>query len=212
MTSIADLRRDYRERALLEADADADPLVLFRHWLDDAVRAELADATAMTLATASGDGTPDARIVLLKDAGADGFTFFTNYDSAKSAELSANPRASLVFFWAALERQIRIGGTVSRVAPDVSDAYFASRPFDSQYGAWASPQSQVIADRASLEARMAEINTRFAGGPTPRPPHWGGYLVTPSWLEFWQGRPNRLHDRLRYRRDGVAWARERLAP
>ncbi len=186
--------------------------MLFRHWLDDAVRAELADATAMTLATASGDGTPDARIVLLKDAGADGFTFFTNYDSAKSAELSANPRASLVFFWAALERQIRIGGTVSRVAPDVSDAYFASRPFDSQYGAWASPQSQVIADRASLEARMAEINTRFAGGPTPRPPHWGGYLVTPSWLEFWQGRPNRLHDRLRYRRDGVAWARERLAP
>ena len=210
--SISDLRRDYRARALSEADAAADPLVFFRQWFDEAVRADLADANAMTLATAAADGTPDGRIVLLKDVGPDGFTFFTNYDSAKGQELAANPRATLVFFWAGLERQVRVSGTVTRVDAAASDAYFLSRPRDSQVGAWASPQSEVIPDRATLETRMAAATERFTAEAITRPPHWGGYLVTPAWIEFWQGRPNRLHDRLRYHRAGDAWTIARLAP
>jgi pyridoxamine 5'-phosphate oxidase len=210
--SIADLRRDYRARALSEADAAADPLVFFRQWFDEAVRADLHDANAMTLATAAADGTPDGRIVLLKDVGPDGFTFFTNYDSAKGQELAENPRATLVFFWAALERQVRVSGTVTRVDASASDTYFLSRPRESQVGAWASPQSQVIADRATLETRMADATARFTAEPMTRPPHWGGYLVTPAWIEFWQGRPNRLHDRLRYHRAGNSWTIARLAP
>ena len=210
--SIADLRRDYRARALSDADAHADPIVQFRQWLDDAVRAELLDATAMTLATASTDGVPAARIVLLKDVGADGFAFFTNYESDKAAQLEANPRASLVFFWADLERQVRVSGIVARVDAAQSDAYFASRPLNSQIGAWASPQSRVIGGRGVLEHAIAEASERFAGSAVPRPPHWGGYVVAPETIEFWQGRPNRLHDRLRYRRAAGAWMRERLAP
>lgn len=210
--SIADLRRDYKARALGESDAPADPFVLYRQWLDEAVRAELLDATALTLATASPDAVPAARIVLLKDVTDRGFVFFTNYESAKAAHLEANPRAALVSFWADLERQVRITGTVARVAPAVSDEYFQSRPLDSQLGAWASPQSRPIADRAALERRMAEVTTEYAGRDVPRPPHWGGYEVTASTIEFWQGRPNRLHDRLRYVREASGWRLERLAP
>jgi pyridoxamine 5'-phosphate oxidase len=210
--SIADLRRDYRARALTEADAPADPLAFYRHWLDDAVRAELLDATAMTLATASPDGAPAARIVLLKDVSAAGFVFFTNYDSAKAAHLEANPRACLVSFWADLERQVRVTGSVARVTSEVSDAYFRSRPLDSQLGAWASPQSQRITSRDVLETRLADVTARFSGADIPRPAHWGGYEVTAETIEFWQGRPNRLHDRLLYTREASGWRLERLAP
>jgi pyridoxamine 5'-phosphate oxidase len=210
--TIADLRRDYRARALSEHDVPADPIALYRQWLDEAVRAELLDATALTLATASPDGMPAARIVLLKDVTDTGFVFFTNYGSAKGADLEANPRACLVSFWADLERQVRVTGPVARVAAAVSDAYFASRPLDSQLGAWASPQSQPIPGRAALEARMAEVTARYAGADVPRPPHWGGYEVTAATIEFWQGRPNRLHDRLRYTRQASGWRLERLAP
>jgi len=212
--NIAELRREYQRASLAEADVDPDPLRQFQRWLHEAVQAELPEPTAMTLATVAADGTPAARIVLLKGVDAGGFLFFTNYQSRKGAELTARPAAALLFHWVELERQVRIEGAVSKAAPEESDAYFATRPHLTRLGAWASPQSRVIPDREWLERELAAARERFAaqGEHMPRPPHWGGYRVAPTSLEFWQGRASRLHDRLRYRRDGTLWQLERLAP
>ena len=206
------LREDYLKGQLVESAAPADPLPLFREWLSAAIDAGLPEPYAMTLATASADGLPSARIVLLRKADEYGFTFFTNYASQKGADLAANPRAGLLFYWAAMERQVRVEGAVERTSAAESDAYFASRPYDSQIGAWASPQSAVIEDRASLEQCAAELSRTYPD-EVPRPPHWGGYRLTALAVEFWQGRQSRLHDRLRYEREpGGAWKRCRLAP
>ena len=213
MTSISDLRREYASRALVESEAADDPLRQFELWLNEAMKASLLEATAMTLATSSPAGEPSARIVLLKGFDERGFVFFTNYESAKGRDLDANPRASLLFFWAELERQVRVTGAVSRTTADESSAYFHSRPFESQLGAWASAQSRVLTDRAALEARQSELREAHRDREVPLPPYWGGYRVAPERMEFWQGRTSRLHDRLVYSKqaDG-SWSRVRLAP
>ncbi|MDX1548162.1 MAG: pyridoxamine 5'-phosphate oxidase [Rhodothermales bacterium] len=212
--NVADLRRDYRQQALDEAAAAADPFTQFERWFGEAVAGEQPEPNAMTLATATPDGRPSARIVLLKGVEDDAFVFFTNYRSRKAEELAANPHAALVFWWHLLERQVRVEGRVEPLAPEASDAYHRSRPRGSQLGAWASPQSHPLATRAALTDRLAEVTARFDGQAVPRPPHWGGYRLLPHTVEFWQGRPSRLHDRLRYRRadGGDAWRRDRLAP
>ena len=212
MASIADLRRDYASRALTEGDAHEDPIQQFSLWFGEALKAELLDTNAMTLATASRDGVPAARIVLLKGFDEAGFVFFTNYESAKARDLDDNPRACLLLFWAVLERQIRITGRVTKTSAEESQTYFQSRPFQSQIGAWASAQSQKVGDRAILESRYAELAAKYAGGPVPLPPFWGGYRVAPESIEFWQGRTSRLHDRLLYARRDGRWERSRLSP
>jgi pyridoxamine 5'-phosphate oxidase len=198
---------------LLESEVPADPLALFARWYLDAESAQLIEPSAMTLATATADGRPDARMVLLRGFDERGFNFYTNYQSRKAGELAQNPRAALVLYWAALMRQIRIEGTVEKLAPEESDAYFRTRPIGNQLGAWASPQSQVIEGRSFLDERLQLLEAQHgAGQEVPRPPHWGGYRVIPQVIEFWQGRANRLHDRLRYRKAGDGWVIERLAP
>lgn len=213
--SIADLRQEYAQSELDRDHVDDDPIKQFEAWFDEALEAEVAEPNAMTLATASADGRPSARIVLLKGLDERGFVFYSNYESRKGTELAQNPRASLVFWWEPLERQVRITGDVEQLPDDESTEYFHSRPHGSQLGAWASPQSHVIDDRSVLHERLEAVEQQFGEGDVPRPAYWGGYVVRPLEIEFWQGRPNRLHDRLRFRREAVDaedWTLERLAP
>ena len=208
---IADLRQEYMRAGLAEADVARDPIAQFERWLDEAVRGGVPLANAMTLATVDANGAPSARIVLLKGVEQGGFTFYTNYRSRKARELEARGAACLVFMWSQLERQVRIDGVVERVSPAESDAYFATRPLGARLSAWASPQSERVPDRGTLERAMAAARARHGDAPA-RPSHWGGYRVRPESLEFWQGRADRLHDRLLYTREADGWRLERLAP
>lgn len=208
----ADLRVDYRRAALDEGDVDPDPFAQFGRWFDEVVAAKLPEPNAMSLATVDAAGRPSARIVLLKAADGRGFTFYTNYRSRKAQELTDGSLAALLFYWPELERQVRIEGAVEKVEVATADAYWVSRPRLSRIGAWASPQSQPLPDRASLEARFTEVAARFPDDSVPRPPHWGGYRVVPAAFEFWQGRASRLHDRIVYQREGANWRIGRLAP
>ncbi|UVJ43007.1 pyridoxamine 5'-phosphate oxidase [Pseudomonas sp. LS1212] len=212
--TLAAMRREYARDGLTEAQAPAEPFKLFRQWFEQAVKTEQVpvEANSMMLATVDRDGRPHCRVLLLKGLDDLGFTFFTNYDSAKGQQLAANPFAAMTFFWPALERQVRIEGRVEMVTPEESDAYYQVRPLGSRLGAWASPQSQVIADRAELEGLLKATEQRFNDAQPHCPEHWGGYRLLPERIEFWQGRPSRLHDRLNYRLLDNAWQRERLAP
>lgn len=211
MNDIAQLRKSYERAELSESAAQADPLAQFTQWFDAARRAGVPEPNAMTLATVGSDLRPSTRVVLIKGFDARGIVFYTNHDSRKGRELAGNPYAALQFHWVELERVVRIEGVVERVSDAESDAYYASRPLDSRIGAWASPQSQVIAGRSMLVAAAARYAAKFRLDP-PRPPHWGGLRLAPDRWEFWQGRKSRLHDRLRYRLEAGAWVRERLAP
>ena len=210
---LARLRREYGDRGLDLPDLDADPVSMFRRWLADTVEAGLHEPNAMVVATATPDGRPSARMVLLKGLDESGFVFYTNLSSRKAGEIDANPRVSLLFPWQDLQRQVRVEGRASRVSTEESEAYFARRPRESQLGAWASPQSQVVASRSALDERYGGVLSRFAAADAvPLPPFWGGIRVAPEVVEFWQGRRGRMHDRLVYRREGGGWRVERLAP
>ncbi len=205
-------RNEYLKGELHEEDMPAIPLILFSAWLEEAIRENIPEPTAMALSTSTPEGLPSSRMVLLKEFSAEGFVFYSHFASRKGLEMENNPYAALLFFWPALERQVRIEGTVRKVSPETSDAYFHSRPEESQIGAWASPQSQPIVNREELVERVEKTKAQFRHAPLTRPPFWGGYMVIPHSIEFWQGRANRLHDRLKYLREGEQWKIVRLAP
>ena len=210
--SLATRRVEYETAGLDRADLAGDPIAQWHRWYEDATSAEVTEPNAMTVATVDSQGVPDARVVLVQEVDENGFVFYTNYDSVKSMQLLVRPVASAVFAWLDLHRQVRLRGTVKRVSAQQSDEYFDSRPRESQLGAWASPQSQVIADRGVIEARLAQMRDKFADQLVPRPEFWGGWCVIPTEIEFWQGRPSRLHDRFRYTKQDSNWQLERLAP
>jgi pyridoxamine 5'-phosphate oxidase len=209
---LARVRKEYSRHSLDELDVDLNPLVQFHQWLEEATKAGLPEANAMVLATASPDGRPSARVVLLKDYDERGFVFYTNYDGRKSVELAVNPHAAILFYWGELERQVRIEGTVEKTSKQESEEYFKTRPFESRLSAWASKQSTVIPSRIYLEEKMSDLNSRYANREIPLPPFWGGFRLQPQVFEFWQGRENRLHDRVRYMLQGGVWQIERLSP
>lgn len=211
MKSLADIRKDYILQSLLEEDVASDPIEQFNKWWDESIKSEIIEANAMTLATANAAGIPSARTVLLKAFSTEGFIFFTNYESQKGEDLAANPNAALLFFWKEMERQVRIEGKVEKISEEESDAYFNSRPLGSRIGAWASPQSKVINDRTIIEDNVQKFTEEF-GEKIPRPPHWGGYLLVPVKMEFWQGRSSRLHDRILFTLEDNSWKISRLAP
>ena len=212
MNSIADIRKDYKLRSFLEAEAASNPFVQFTEWWNDALASNIDEVNAMTLATVNAAGKPSARIVLLKGMSEEGYEFYTNYESHKAKEMASNSNVALVFFWKELERQIRIEGTVKKASEDVSDIYFNSRPEDSRIGAWSSPQSKIIPSRETLEKNVLDIKDKFEGKEITRPTFWGGYIVEPVLFEFWQGRSNRLHDRIEYVKNETGWIKRRLAP
>jgi pyridoxamine 5'-phosphate oxidase len=209
---LAGLRREYESQGIDVGDLDPDPIEQSRKWIDDAIAAECIEANAMTVSTVDAEGRPQSRYVLLRGLDERGFWLFTNSDSEKGRALAGNPHAALTFAWLQLHRQLRVGGVVEQLPAELSDAYFARRSRGSQIGAWASRQSTVIESRAALDEAVAEYEQRFEGQEVPRPPFWCGYALQPDVLEFWQGRPSRLHDRIRFRRDGASWVPERLAP
>ena len=210
--NLQNLRQDYRVASLSENDVATDPIIQFKNWFSDAVKAQLYEPNVMTFATADSDGKPSARIVLLKGIDENGFVFYTNYESKKAQDLIVNPQAALVFFWAELERQVRIEGIVSKVDKEVSDTYFHSRPIGSQIGAIASAQSSVLSDRSDLEEKFVALTAQYEGKEIPKPDNWGGYLIEPKYIEFWQGRSSRLHDRITYDLVDGDWKISRLAP
>ena len=210
--SIADIRKDYQLKSLAESEVEKDPFAQFSVWWEEAVQSAIVEVNAMALSTVSPEGRPSSRIVLLKGYTEEGFVFFTNYTSDKGKQIEQNQHVSLLFFWKELERQVRIEGTASKIAAEESDAYFNSRPIGSRLGAWASPQSQKIADRAILDQELEKITAQFQENEITRPPHWGGYRVEPTRIEFWQGRSSRLHDRILYEQVDQQWQISRLAP